>query len=180
VRSTILSLVESLAPLDSLEAEHIEFTGRWIGSGAELCRLRKPDHPSPHLVSYFVVVDRSARKILLVDHRKALLWLPSGGHVEPDEHPEQTVRREAREELEIEATFLHDGPLFLTVTETVGHTAGHTDVSLWYLLGGDSEAPIRFDREEFVDARWFGFDELPVERMEPHMTRFVRKAAARL
>ncbi len=46
------------------------------------------------------------QKLLLVDHKKAGLWLPSGGHVEIDEHPQTTVQREVREELGIEATFL--------------------------------------------------------------------------
>ena len=45
-----------------------------------------------------------------------------------------TVKREAIEELGIEANFFLRDPLFLTITQTVGPTAGHTDVSLWYLL----------------------------------------------
>ncbi|MEE3919135.1 NUDIX domain-containing protein [Micromonospora sp. BRA006-A] len=31
------------------------------------------------------------------------MWLPSGGHVEPGEHPADTVRRELREELGVAA-----------------------------------------------------------------------------
>jgi 8-oxo-dGTP pyrophosphatase MutT (NUDIX family) len=49
-----------------------------------------------HLVSYVVLRDQYGR-ILLVDHVNAGLWLPPGGHVEPDEDPEVTARREARE-----------------------------------------------------------------------------------
>ena len=39
--------------------------------------------------------------VLLVNHINAGLWLPPGGHVEPDEHPAQTASREALEELGI-------------------------------------------------------------------------------
>ena len=43
----------------------------------------KPDVPPKHLVSYFALVDERRGKLLLVDHKLAGLWLPSGGHVEP-------------------------------------------------------------------------------------------------
>lgn len=102
----------------------------WIDSGVELCRLEKPAVPPKRLLSYFAVVDNE--HILLVDHINVELWLPTGGHVEPGEHPGITVLREAKEELSMEADFLHDKPLFLTVTETVGHI----DVSIWYTLRG--------------------------------------------
>ena len=70
---------------------------------------------------------------LLVDHKKAELWLPPGGHVDPGEDPQETFRREAMEELGIDAEFLFDKPILLTMTKTVGYVAKHTDVSLWYL-----------------------------------------------
>ena len=43
-----------------------------------------------------------------------------------------TVIRECMEELYITAEFWHKEPIFITQTITVGKTAGHTDVSLWY------------------------------------------------
>jgi len=49
------------------------------------------------------------------------------------------------EELSLTAEFLHDAPVFLTVTQTVGSTAGHTDVSLWYVIKGDRNAAYEFD-----------------------------------
>jgi 8-oxo-dGTP diphosphatase len=35
----------------------------------------KPLTPSPHLVSYFLLVDRPAGSVLLCDHRLSGLWL---------------------------------------------------------------------------------------------------------
>ena len=52
-------------------------------------------------------------------------------------------------------------------------------MSLWYLLRGDSSRAIEFDRGEFHGVRWFGFDEIPFERSDPHMRRFVEKLRAR-
>lgn len=180
MRSTIAALIRAIQPLDALEQDHLNTTLAWIASSAPLFRVAKPATPSQHLVSYFVLVDPTRKKLVLVDHKLAGLWLPGGGHVEPDEHPQATVLREAKEELDIHANFLLDEPLFLTVTETVGATAGHTDVSLWYVLRGDSTQQLRFDEQEFHTICWFTFDALPFAKSDPHLSRFMAKLKGRL
>lgn len=175
MRATIAALIRAISPGDRLEAEQITATLAWIASGAPLCRSAKPAVPPQHLVAYCVLVDLSQKKLLLVDHKNAGLWLPSGGHVEVDEHPQTTVYRELNEELSISADFLCATPFFLTVTQTVGATAGHTDVSLWYLLRGDSTQVLTFDASEFHAARWFAFDIIPFERADPQLSRFMAK-----
>ena len=172
---SIFDIVTGIKPSDRLEEQHIQDTLTWIQSGATLFRIEKPDVPTKHLVSYFVLFDEAAQKILLVDHKKAQLWLPSGGHVEIDEHPKDTVVRECFEELDFYPEFWQDAPLFITSTLTVGLTAGHTDVSLWYVVRGDSQVVYRYDAEEFHGIQWFGLDEIPYARSDPHMKRFVKK-----
>ncbi len=168
-------IVFSLCPFDVIENQHIQETLSWIRSGAPLYRIQKPDVPPKHLVSYFVVWDEKAHKILLVDHKKAQLWLPSGGHVEEGEDPKMTVERECMEELSIKAEFWRENPIFLTVTPTVGLTAGHIDVSLWYVLKGNSSYKLQFDIEEFNAVCWFGLKDIPFEKSDPHMERFINK-----
>jgi 8-oxo-dGTP diphosphatase len=180
MREHIAAIVRAIQPYDQLEADHIGAALEWIGSGAPLCRTHKPATPPQHLVSYVILVDTLKRQLLLVDHRKSGLWLPSGGHVEPGEHPRATVEREAWEELRIEARLLFEEPLFLTITQTVGQTAGHTDVSLWYVLTGDASQSLRYDAEEFVRIAWFPLDALPLERSDPHIARFTAKLIAAL
>jgi 8-oxo-dGTP pyrophosphatase MutT (NUDIX family) len=87
------------------------------------------------------------------------------------------VVRELAEELKLELKEALEAPLMLTISETVGLTAGHTDVSLWYVLNGDRHAPVEFDAEEFYSARWFHVDEAPISRSDPHLSRFLRKLA---
>ncbi len=174
LRQQIRAEVAALQPLDALEAAHQQEALDWIASGAELCRLAKPATPPRHLVSYFAVVDEMQR-LLLVEHRKALLWLPPGGHVEPGEHPRDTVAREIVEELGFALPAPIGAPLFITATETVGLTAGHTDVSLWYLVPVHSSQPIAFDAEEFASVRWFSPDALPLAHSDPHLARFMAK-----
>ena len=180
MRSQIFSLLSKMTPHDALEEKHIQETLSWIQSDTPIFRIQKPDIPNKHLVSYFVLFDENHQKILLVDHIKANLWLPSGGHVEVDEHPKETVTRECFEELNIHAEFLMDSPLFLTSTTTVGSTAGHTDVSLWYLLKGDSTNFYAYDKEEFKAVQWFSFDDIPYHQSDPHMRRFIEKLKSTL
>jgi ADP-ribose pyrophosphatase YjhB (NUDIX family) len=170
----VLAELAAIRPLDDLERHHLADAVTWIESGAPLFRTQKPATPAKHLVSYFALL--AERQILLVDHKNAQLWLPTGGHVEPDEHPRMTVVRELREELGLSATIDEVGPpLMVTVTSTVGLTAGHTDVSLWYTLTSSRDAPIRFDENEFQQVRWFAYSELPLERSDPHLGRFIAK-----
>jgi 8-oxo-dGTP diphosphatase len=173
MRSAIRAEVESIEPLDALEHAHCADVLAWIDSGVELCRLQKPATPPKHLVSYFVLVD--PEHVLLVDHRNAQLWLPSGGHVEPGEHPRATVARELREELGLELEGSVESPLMLTVSNTVGLTAGHTDVSLWYVVHADRHVALDFDKEEFHSVQWFRFSEAPVSKSDPHLERFLKK-----
>src|SRR5258707_1358127 len=105
MRDHIAEIVAAIEPLDELEREHRDSTIEWIRSGAPIFRVKKPDVPPMHLVSYFALVDEQRGKVLLVDHKLAGLWLPSGGHVEPDEDPTATVVREVAHELNLVADF---------------------------------------------------------------------------
>lgn len=180
IREEILTTIGSIIPFDVTEREHLDFVKDWIASGAEIFRIAKPDKPNIHLVSYFIVIDPQTNELLLVDHKKAELWLPPGGHVELNEHPKETVKREVKEELGIDAEFMLEDPLFLTVTNTVGNVARHTDVSLWYVLRGDRETPLKFDTDEFHQIQWFQQKEIPYECTDPHMKRFVDKIMKKL
>jgi 8-oxo-dGTP pyrophosphatase MutT (NUDIX family) len=127
-------------------------------------------------VSYFAVID--VDRILLVDHKSAGLWLPAGGHVESGEHPRQTVVRELQEELGFSNDHPIQAPLMVTCTTTVGLTAGHVDVSLWYVVRASRTQKITFDANEFNSVRWFGFSEIPFERGDPHLRRFITKVVS--
>lgn len=182
LRQHIATDITNISPFDSLETTHQKDALDWIDSGANLFRVKKPDVPPKHLVSYFVLVDPTHHSMLLVDHINAQLWLPTGGHVLPNETPADAVVREADEELHIKTVFLKSNPkpFFITVTPTGGLTPGHTDVSLWYLLRGNKHAFIHYDKSEFTDVEWWSFDEiLEADSVifDPHLQRFTKKLA---
>ena len=140
-RDLVSGLVAAIEPLDAREADDRRASLAWIDSGAPLCRTAKPATPPQHLVAYAVAVDPDRRQILLADHRQAGLWLPTGGHVEPGEHPATAARRELHEDLGIDRVPLggDDTPVMVTVTTTAGTvTPRHVDVSLWYAFGVDA------------------------------------------
>jgi 8-oxo-dGTP diphosphatase len=176
MRDYIRNEIESIIPLDAREEAHRLDALRWIDSGAPLIRTEKPATPPKHLVSYFVLMDAS--QILLVDHRSALLWLPPGGHVELGESPRETVVRELNEELGLSVTPVEiQSPQMITVSATVGLSVPHVDVSLWYVLKVNRNAKITFDHEEFNSVKWFAFGEIPFERAEPNLQRFIQKCS---
>jgi 8-oxo-dGTP pyrophosphatase MutT (NUDIX family) len=180
----VAAIVAGIDPADDHEARDRRDTLDWIAGGAPLCRTAKPATPPEHLVSYAVVVDPAAGQLLLADHRLAGLWLPTGGHVEPGEHPADTARRELREELGVDAPHLGgvDTPLMVTRRVTQGLTAGHMDVSLWYCFALDRRRPIRHDPGEFHAVRWWSSTDIahgPTTRFDPNLPRFVAKLASR-
>lgn len=175
IRKAIADLILRINPLDELETQHKQETLDWINSSDEIFRISKPNIPDKHLVSYFCLIDQGLQEILLVDHKNAKLWLPSGGHVEINEHPKDTVKRECMEELGVEADFLNDKPIFITSTLTNGHQFNHTDVSLWYILKGSKNNIYEFDKNEFTGIEWYKFDSIPFEKSDPHIKRFITK-----
>lgn len=172
---SIAQLILKITPYDQIEQDDIIEALKWIRSGAPVFRQKKPDEPPKHLCSYVVVYDETAQKVLLMNHKLSQLWLPAGGHVEQGEYPTETAYRECIEELGIRPIFWKDEPVFLTSTITVGLTPGHNDVNLWYVVKGSSKDSFCFDSNEFKEFDWFSFPEIPYERADQHMQRFVAK-----
>ncbi|MFB9447052.1 NUDIX domain-containing protein [Dactylosporangium vinaceum] len=167
-------LVSRLSPLDELGAAHRAAALAWLARTDDVFRRVKPATPPQHLVSYVVPVAADGR-VLLADHVIAGLWLPPGGHVEVDEDPALTARREIREELGLGGAGLARSPSLLTVTPTRGPDR-HTDVSLWYLLVCTGDEPLHPDPGEFHAVRWWTRDDLAAAdpgRFDPHFSRFL-------
>ncbi len=184
IREYISSMINSIRPYDQIEKDHIEGISDWIKSGEEIFRI-KDAVPPKHLVSYSVVIDTSQKKVLLLDHKKAQLMLPSGGHIDRGEKPYDCAKRELLEELGISLYSVleeKEVPFFATVTETVGINKKHTDVSLWYVFereaGKEIDKNSRDFQRELEGDYWLSFSEIlssSVKKFDPHMHRFVQK-----
>jgi hypothetical protein len=71
-------------------------------------------------------------------------------------------------------------PIMLTCTTTVGLSAGHTDVSLWYVVHASRAEALKFDGNEFNSVCWFPFVKVPLDRSDPHLARLIAKLGAGL
>ena len=179
-------IVSAVEPWDQQEAGQRTDILEWLSSENDVFRRAKPATPARHLVSYIVFVDAPRRSMLLVDHRDAGLHLPAGGHVDPGEDPAKTALREAIEEFGVAADFLPgigELPLMVSQATTVGVTAGHTDVQLWYVLEGYAEVTLTGDTREFAGWRWWTIDEVLAADpsvLGAHLQRFTAKLMDRL
>lgn len=60
-----------------------------------------------HFTATAFVMD-SRKRVLLLWHKRLQRWMPPGGHVDPDETPEDTARRECKEETGLDVEIVGD------------------------------------------------------------------------
>ncbi|MFB6208453.1 MAG: NUDIX hydrolase [Candidatus Nanohaloarchaea archaeon] len=128
----------------------------------------------------FIVEDG---KVLLLKHSKLGLWLQPGGHIEPGETPDETAKRETREETGIEVELVGE-------REEVGNSVDlpkpfnvnlhpireehyHCDFQFLARVKNEGEAT---HPEEHDGTRWFSRDELDNEDVPVNVRHTARKA----
>lgn len=124
--------------------------------------MTAPNVTRDFTVAVFVVHEN---RVLLHFHRKLDRWLPPGGHIEPNELPDEAAIREVEEETSVHCTLtggtrMHYADPALPVQlvspagiqlEQIG--PDHQHIDLIYFATGAPAAP----REQ---AGWFALDEL--------------------
>lgn len=103
-------------------------------------------------------------KVLLVNHRKLRMWLPFGGHIEPNEDPVEALHREAREETGFDIEIVAERPEIrqrwlhvLPAPETIlleDIAPGHVHIDLIYFVRPVGGAQ-RLAESEHSEMRWF-------------------------
>ncbi|MBT4209402.1 MAG: NUDIX domain-containing protein [Candidatus Komeilibacteria bacterium] len=107
-------------------------------------------------------------KILFVLHTKLNLWLFPGGHIDPDETPDQAALREAMEETGLEVEFLEYSPLGkakeeLTPSAFPFHTSFHSvgDHDHWALFYACKTKNTKLIKShESHDIAWLGKEDI--------------------
>ena len=133
-----------------------------------------------HLTASAVILDPIRRAILLVLHRKVGRWLQLGGHCEAEDATlGAAALREGSEESGVEGLVLVPGILHVDrhpAPCNPGVVEEHFDVRYLVLAPAGSVAVAS---EESLDARWFGWDELP-EGIEPTIVEMLMAGRERL
>lgn len=114
-----------------------------------------------HLGVFAVVLSQDRQHTFLLNHRKANLWLPPGGHVDLGQKLHECALMEIEEELSMkQAKLLSEAPVFLTRTLTQGMNAGHIDVTSWLLIEGNVQGEYQIQVKEASQSGWFKIEEL--------------------
>jgi len=122
-------------------------------------QIVKSEGANNHIGTFFLPINRKTKSIYLVDHIKAKMWIPPGGHIEQNELPEDTVIREFEEELSHRLTTEKIQLFDLSITpinRPWQNCITHYD--FWYLVY-TKKLPFKFLRKEFHNAGWFSFEE---------------------
>lgn len=135
-------------------------------------------------VAVFVV---HADHVLLHKHRKLGLWLPPGGHIEPDELPDEAAIREVEEEsgLVVELAGAHGidvddpgAPLQLVRPEGIqleDISPGHQHIDLIYFARPVGAEPGALP-EVLEGMRWLREDQFPTIDLTDEVVAWARRA----
>ncbi len=124
-------------------------------------------------VEVFIVCEN---RVLLRKHDKYGIWLSIGGHIEPNEDPNEAAIREVKEEVGIDIELAGKfiifkdekykeliPPKFLNrhyINET------HEHVTLVYFASSEKDTVIPSEKEKTKEWKWFTIEELDDEKYE--------------
>ena len=140
-----------------------------------ILRLRERVGNDPLWLPGATAVILDEERVLLVERADNGRWAPISGVVDPGEHPEQTVVREALEEAGVGCEVV--ALAWVNVTEPIRYPNGDVTqyLDLTYRCRWLEGEPYAAD-DESLDARWFALDALPP--MEERSLERVRRAVA--
>ena len=120
-----------------------------------LGNLIRQQNQDDHFCSFFLPLDLKTKSVYLGHHIKAGDWIPPGGHIDPNEIPIETVKREFVEELQYKLK-KEKVQLFDLTIKDLSDNPKHTcklHYDFWYLVYLNKTDFI-FDKSEFYQAKW--------------------------
>ncbi|MGH2460200.1 MAG: NUDIX hydrolase [Chloroflexota bacterium] len=134
-------------------------------------------------VATFIVHER---RVLLLWHRKIQKWLPPGGHLEPNELPDEAATREVREETGLSVELIGEPGLPIDAPRQLVRPygiqlediqPGHQHIDLIYFARpteGSSVETIGNDESEML--RWCTLDDMPSIGVVEEVKRWADRA----
>ena len=120
-------------------------------------------------------------KVLLIHHKKFDKWLPPGGHIDPNETPDQAAIREVKEEtgLSIEIIPNHDFDSSIASplpVEANVHEAGDHLHHNQAFAATTISANITTNERELNDFKWVSYEEIPDSGLSEYLQTVTKKA----
>jgi len=120
--------------------------------------ITREDDPLSHVCAFFLPIHIPSGSIFLVHHKKANDWIPPGGHLDRNESPIQTVRREFAEELSFTLTSEPCIPFAATILPISNpRTPCRKHFDFWFLVAMRERASFAWDKREFHAAEWLPY-----------------------
>lgn len=137
-----------------------------------------------HITASAWIVSRESGAVLLTHHRKLERWLQLGGHVDADADLLTSAQREAEEESGLR-NFLavpHKGPVEILDVDVHDIPARapeplHQHHDIRFLFEVSDLQPVRHQRRESKEVRWFPAPLVEVRFAEESLLRMARKAS---
>ena len=159
-------------PAPDVDADSLRHTLlAFLGSAPRGC-LR--EHVPGHITASALLLDESARHVVLTLHPRLGRWVQLGGHCEEsDETIVDAALREAREESGIDD--LRIDPVLLSahthpITCSLGVPTRHLDLRFLVVAADGAEAVCG---DESVDLRWWPVDALPPDAERDGIPRLI-------
>ena len=124
-------------------------------------------------------------RVLLIHHKKLDMWLPPGGHIEKDETPDGTLRREIKEETRLDIVLLNmsDLPPLGNTKCTLAHpfhvnvhsVGDHEHCCLFYACKARNPNYLEINKE-LKAFKWFAKEELNEKDVPPDVREHARYA----
>jgi ADP-ribose pyrophosphatase YjhB (NUDIX family) len=136
-------------------------------------------------VAVFVV---HAGRVLLLFHRKLGMWLPPGGHIEPNELPDEAALREVHEETGVRARLIGERGLAIDYPRQLVRPAGiqlediapgHQHIDLVYFAVADAAgAELAPEEAREAGADWYALGALPAVGANAEICAWAARAVA--
>ncbi|MES2216346.1 MAG: NUDIX domain-containing protein [Patescibacteria group bacterium] len=150
--------------MSNLSEEILSFTTPEVAADSVVARFRervaqglftRDENSKSHFCAYFIPYNPATKKVFIIHHKKAKLWLFPGGHIDKGESFLETLNREIHEELGVENAIKGPVKPFLigitSIENAVQSCKEHLDTCFSFKTDGSN---FNVDSKEFLDSRW--------------------------
>ena len=125
-------------------------------------------------------------KVLLIHHKKLKAWLPVGGHIDENETPDKAVKREFKEEVNLDVRILNNSMiknsgkvkkrLAIPIDVHVHNVGNHDHCCFFYLCESGNISKLRINKNEVDDYEWFSPSDLKQRRIHADVRNIALEA----